>query len=294
MDLQVNESLIQHIMKNSDNVFYAVTDDKGVITDCSDLYLNLMNMPDLSSDTKLDITISDTLRQPRTNIISGIPFLIYKYQIKAGWLFIGEKSLMDHGDIVSTLAKMTDELTNNIREVNKKRNELTRANRRITELMNTDTLTNLHNRRYFFDMIKDYENKHDDSSSEKIIIVMADIDDFKSVNDQYGHAFGDTVLKVLAGILTESIRKNDIVARFGGEEFILCIYSEDIQNAVNISQRIRKRFFETKFEYKELQVTASFGVSAALPGEEIATVIKRADDALYIAKREGKNRVSVK
>lgn len=293
MDLQTIDILIGHINRNSENVFYILTDEAGAVSECSALYLRIINKTILDHDLKLDKTISDIGPLPQTRIINSIPFLIHKYRTDRGWLFIGEKSLLDHGDIVSTLAKMTDELTNNVREVNKKRNELTKANKRITELMNKDVLTDLPNRRYFFDAVNDYEKKQRHASSEKITIVMADIDKFKTINDTYGHAFGDKVLKVLADILTESIRKNDIAARFGGEEFILCIFCNDIMDAVNIAQRIRKRFFETDFEYKDLHISASFGVAMAAVGEDIASVIKRADDALYTAKREGRNRVSV-
>jgi diguanylate cyclase (GGDEF)-like protein len=290
MDSLITDNLQRHLRENTESVLYAVIDDESILVECNKLYRKLLKK---SIGTKLDEDITGIVKQPELRIINGMPFEMYKYRLSNGWLFIGEKSLMDHGEIVSTLSKMTDDLTNTVREVNKKKNELTTANQRITELMNKDTLTNLHNRRYFFDQITDFENKRDKAASDKIIIVMADIDNFKSVNDTYGHSFGDKVLKVLAGILTESIRKNDIVARFGGEEFILCIFSDDIQNAVNIAQRIRKRFNETEFEYSGLKVTASFGVAAAFPGEEITSVIKRADDALYKSKREGKNRVSV-
>ena len=125
---------------------------------------------------------------------------------------------------------------------------------------------------------------------------MLDIDDFKSVNDTYGHHVGDKVIIGVAGILLEHTRKSDIVCRFGGEEYIVLLLDTDLQNSMKIAQNIRELAEKMVIVYdhdKQLQVTISIGVSNVdlATDEDIEVAINKADNALYDAKRSGKNRV---
>jgi len=128
-------------------------------------------------------------------------------------------------------------------------------------------------------------------------VVIADLDNFKAVNDTYGHDAGDTVLKEFAEILKRSVRSSDICGRTGGEEFIMIFTHADECNVGIIVARVLRKLREHGFSFgtKTVQVTASFGIAGyqgkGLP--EFAKLINQADAALYVAKRGGRNRIEV-
>ena len=152
----------------------------------------------------------------------------------------------------------------------------------------TDPLTKVFNRNYF-DEIK--SSLHLNNYS----IAMFDLDRFKVINDTYGHSAGDYVLQESANILKNSLRDNDIVIRFGGEEFLVFLYIRgDIQNAINICERIRKNIEQKSFifENQEILVTTSIGLNTKpTESKNINEAIKLADTKLYIAKNSGRNKV---
>jgi diguanylate cyclase (GGDEF)-like protein len=122
---------------------------------------------------------------------------------------------------------------------------------------------------------------------------MIDIDHFKRVNDTYGHEAGDAVLKALAASLQLAAREGDVVARLGGEEFVLLLPSATKEVAAAVAERLRGHVqaLSVATGGSTVQVTASFGVSLQAQGEEWSTALQRADVALYEAKRGGRNRV---
>jgi diguanylate cyclase (GGDEF)-like protein len=124
-------------------------------------------------------------------------------------------------------------------------------------------------------------------------VVLADVDHFKQVNDRYGHDAGDVVLKQVAATMREAARDVDDVARWGGEEFLALLPATSPADAQAAAERMRARIRALTIEAggQVLQVSASFGVSALQPGESVETCIKRADEALYRAKRDGRDRV---
>jgi diguanylate cyclase (GGDEF)-like protein len=124
--------------------------------------------------------------------------------------------------------------------------------------------------------------------NQRFGIVMLDIDHFKRINDNFGHDVGDTVLKKLAQIFENSIRTSDFVARWGGEEFLICCTTIEESDLLPIAETIRQLVAETKFE-RVGQITASLGCAAIVKGETIGELIKRADVALYEAKNNGRN-----
>ena len=127
-------------------------------------------------------------------------------------------------------------------------------------------------------------------------LVIADIDFFKKINDTHGHLTGDRMLKCLAADFLKAIRACDIVARWGGEEFLFLLPDTELDQAIVFSERIRKTIAETSYTSNntELNLTLTFGVSAIQPGEAAETVLKRADDALYEGKLTGRNCVVAK
>jgi len=119
---------------------------------------------------------------------------------------------------------------------------------------------------------------------------MTDIDQFKKVNNTFGHDIGDTVLKGYAELMIKGSRKEDLVARFGGEEFIILLPLTSIQEALTIAERIRISLSKTDLIGGNNFITASYGISQLIENEKRERFIKRADDALYMAKNSGRNK----
>jgi len=162
-------------------------------------------------------------------------------------------------------------------------------------LASTDPMTKLYNRRYFTEVSEDIFNVSKRLESD-FCLVMFDIDDFKSVNDTYGHHIGDKVIIGVANILMENTRKSDIVCRYGGEEYIILLPNTGIENTMEIAENIRisvEKMVTLYDESKELKVTISVGVSETdlKVDSDIEVAIHKSDNALYEAKRSGKNKV---
>lgn len=152
-----------------------------------------------------------------------------------------------------------------------------------------DYLTNIYNRRYFFEIAKE-TIALSQRNKEIFSIVMIDIDDFKNINDSYGYDFGDKVLQSICRTIEDIIRKSDIFARFGGEEFILLLPNTTQEKALLITEKLRSAV--EKISIESVSFTASWGVSQMnLEDSTLDSVIKRADEGLYKAKSSGKNRV---
>ncbi len=161
---------------------------------------------------------------------------------------------------------------------------------KLEDLSVTDQLTGLHNRRYFDDHFE-LEKQRVQRYGNVLCLIMIDIDHFKSINDQYGHQVGDAVLKEFSLLLRKNIRSNDILSRWGGEEFIILLPGTTLSNSLLIAEKIRKAISLRQFS-KIGKMSASFGVSEVDSNSASnREAIHRADKALYQAKREGRNRV---
>lgn len=158
-----------------------------------------------------------------------------------------------------------------------------------------DALTGIHNRKSVEREIR-RERARAERHGRPMTIALADLDRFKRVNDEHGHAAGDEVLSVAATTFGHGVRPYDHVFRFGGEEFLICLPDADIITACQVIGRLRKTLERTPIELpsgETLHVTASFGLAAVEHGLGLADVIERADQALYAAKKAGRNRVHV-
>jgi diguanylate cyclase (GGDEF)-like protein len=158
-----------------------------------------------------------------------------------------------------------------------------------------DALTGVYNRRYINEKLP-VDIISAALSQQNLSIIMADIDYFKKINDTYAHLAGDCVLKNFAETLTKCIqRESDWVARFGGEEFLICLPSANLEKAVEVAELMKKTIEEKEILCGEntLRITASFGVCSIQPkqGDNIETLIQGADSKLYAAKNNGRNRV---
>jgi diguanylate cyclase (GGDEF)-like protein len=156
-----------------------------------------------------------------------------------------------------------------------------------------DPLSGAFNRRHFHVRLEE-ELQRSRRHEIQLALLMIDIDDFKSVNDSFGHLAGDTVIKGIADILRRSVRVFDVCARFGGEEFVIIMPGSGTASAMNVAERIRERiesFRPSDRTLEGLSITASVGLAVSSPGMSGREIIARADQALYLAKRAGKNRV---
>ena len=174
--------------------------------------------------------------------------------------------------------------------------ELREANRALLDLATTDPLTGLLNRRAMDTRIAEEEAR---AARERtpLAVITLDVDFFKHVNDKYGHAMGDAVLRNLGRLLREATRLTDHAGRMGGEEFLLVCPNTDVGGAVVLAEQLRSRFEEMEHQEGEVRIrcTSSFGVAASAHGApvEVARLLTRADRALYRAKAEGRNRVEI-
>ncbi|WP_180953565.1 GGDEF domain-containing protein [Bacillus sp. T33-2] len=159
-------------------------------------------------------------------------------------------------------------------------------NQELEKAAGTDHLTNLPNRRKIDEILKQQIQQSDSAIS----IIMFDIDHFKSINDNYGHDVGDSVLKQLASLITRDKNENEFLGRWGGEEFIIVVSGKI--NALNEAERMRMLIESHNFE-EAGSITASFGVATLQPEDGIESVINRADAALYLSKQRGRNQVHV-
>jgi diguanylate cyclase (GGDEF)-like protein len=160
----------------------------------------------------------------------------------------------------------------------------------ISRLARTDELTGLHNRRSFneiFALAISAAHRH----GHPLSLIIIDLDHFKIVNDTYGHCVGDMVLKGFADLLLKMVRDEDVAARWGGEEFIILLAHTACEAAAALAERIRSSFEHSSGSAGPRTITASFGVAQLQGDEHEDALIKRADDALYRAKHEGRNRV---
>lgn len=162
--------------------------------------------------------------------------------------------------------------------------------KKLESLSITDQLTGLYNRRYFDEQLKVEKDKIIRYKT-KMCLIMIDIDHFKEVNDQFGHQAGDNVLVEFSQLLHTQLRNSDILARWGGEEFMILLPEIELSNAKIIAEKLKKLISEHAFSHKK-PLTASFGVTEIQPISSSKIIaLKNVDTALYKAKSEGRNRV---
>ena len=172
---------------------------------------------------------------------------------------------------------------------------LDESNRKaLDQMAHTDVLTSLHNRRYF-ELLAEQHLVRSKEQHFPVYLLMLDIDHFKRINDNYGHDVGDEVLKFISNIIKRNIRQSDILARFGGEEFVILLSNIDIAQAEILTQHICDDIAQEPFSvnhYVQLQITCSIGFAKFLPHcHTLMSLIKASDLAMYIAKQQGRNRV---
>lgn len=189
---------------------------------------------------------------------------------------------------VGTLRRTKKELRTNLqrqRQLEALNSLLNQEHQELEERLTRDPLTGVLNR----DGLAPVFNQSWSADSTQLLsLIFIDIDNFKRINDAYGHNVGDQVLLAFSQSLSENTRTQDLLARWGGEEFVLACPDTTLENACGLAEKLRRCIEENEWP-KALQVTASFGVAQMLPDESPTDFIARADKALYVAKAQGRN-----
>lgn len=169
------------------------------------------------------------------------------------------------------------------------------AQRKLREMATTDSLTGLFNRRHMI-YLAEKEVARFQRSGHPVGFLLLDVDHFKAINDAYGHETGDRVLGFVADVIREELRTQDLIGRWGGEEFLIILPDTDSSRARASAERIRNAFLERDWRAiigGDADVTISVGVSELRAGEDLSTAVSRADEALYRGKTGGRNRVEL-
>jgi len=210
---------------------------------------------------------------------------VYEPRVEVMHCFVLSAMLM----VVSMLAGQLSRLRRRLRA---QKAELAEALQRIQNLATHDELTGLFNRRHMLDLLK-LEHQRSMRSGHPFCIVMLDIDHFKRINDTHGHPTGDAVLRAFADEVAGMIRASDTIARWGGEEFLLLMTETRGSLAKPGIERLRERIAAMRPQGLDLSlsVTVSAGLTEHRAGEPVSETISRADQAVYLAKSQGRNRV---
>ena len=167
-------------------------------------------------------------------------------------------------------------------------------NRKLEHMADHDSLTGLLNRRAFNGKLEHFHQLSKRNGS-KLSLIFFDLDDFKQINDRYGHHTGDRVLVRFAEMIRNEIRQTDLICRWGGEEFVIGLIDTDVERAEMIAEKLKVKFREDGViqEIVKAPVNASFGVTACQGDESLESTLLRLDRAMYMAKEGGKNRLHV-
>ena len=275
----------------------------------ADLAINLQKYPEIrrSIETRHKVIINDVRRDPLMRpcleevIKSGItsliviPIVLFDPNI-GSFLLRAARTGAPFTLREISFCEIVAEAAANALERGQLFESIQKANERLEHLAITDGLTGLYNHRYFRQRLEDeFERAH--RYSLPLSCMILDIDNFKRVNDTYGHLNGDIVLRGIAETAQGSVRKSDIVARYGGEEFVVIMPQTSLEGARAQAERVRRETAAQSFENfpEGVRITISIGVAVYDPETmlDCEVMLRIADGALYQAKREGKNRVVV-
>ncbi len=231
------------------------------------------------------VTLTATQQFSNTNLLRNS--VVFPSLIMLLWLFISIG--------FAWIYRQNKQLVHAQKELNKALENVQQSERHYLQLSRHDSLTGLLNRRAFIEGL-DVEINRTKRYREPLCLLMADIDEFKKVNDTYGHLTGDTVLKEFASICLNWCREQDLVCRFGGEEFAVLMLKTDIEEGMAVSLRLLEQVSAKKIKDPEsdaiISVTFSAGIASVQPNDNVNSLIARVDKALYNSKHNGRNQIS--
>ena len=296
------------------SVMIALLDENGRVLAANRGFLRLAPLP---GPTDQPWDVRPLFINPRLDDIQALtPYhggalLLYRGMLNIAWADRQRQSLQGHiyrwqqGRLLvaaeydveglemlgAAVMQLNDELTGTQRQLLRANQELKRNEEVILDLMHTDPLTGAGNRRRL-DEVLATEVERCRRYEQALCVVMIDLDHFKTVNDRYGHAIGDEVLKQFAALLRGHARQTDLVARLNGEKFVVVLPATRLKNAVISAERTRRQLESHPLVEQIGQITASFGIAMLASGEAGEDLLQRADQALYRSKREGRNRLT--
>lgn len=288
------------------------TNPKGIITYVNDKFCeisgytrdeligkphNIIRHPDMPREAFKELWDTIKMKKSWSGVVTNMK--------KDGGQYIVDTTVIPildvDGDVVEYIAIRHDiteleETKQQLRNINKamknKVDELYSMTNTLEQKAYKDKLTGINNRENFEDIFA-LEIATAKQSNIPLSLVIFDVDNFKLVNDTYGHQAGDTILIDLVKLIEDNIKNGDIFARWGGEEFVILTPSTDINGACNLAENLRKLVQLHPFSYVENQMTLSFGIAQLSGDDNKKTLFEKADGALYEAKKNGRNRVEV-
>lgn len=193
--------------------------------------------------------------------------------------------------IIENLEKKLEEKGKKLENKYRENERLLKINQDLLATMHVDTLTGLQNRRKFEEFFAQ-EYKRAKRYNQAFSLIILDIDNFKTINDTFGHQQGDEALKVVSNIIRKKLRDSDFGARWGGEEFIIILPNTDAKSAATmVAERIRAEI--EAHDFGNFKITISSGIAQFTSDMEAGALLKMADDALYKSKRSGKNKITM-
>jgi diguanylate cyclase (GGDEF)-like protein len=259
----------------------------GMVVDISDNFPS-MNKYLIVGDTAYEAFLEKVIGYLLGFLLLAIGFVKWMPTVMA--LRQAERALRKSSD---ELELKVTQRTSHLQDINEElQHEITKRKeleKEFKKLATTDNLTQAYNKMKFREIMP-REMERAERFNEALSILMIDIDSFKKINDTYGHVEGDYVLKTIADLVREKLRKVNYFVRWGGDEFVVIAVETDLEGSRILAERVRKSIENYKFD-KVGKVTASFGIAQLKKGETEDSLITRADKALYKAKENGRNRV---
>lgn len=308
-----NSNLLSEYKKAVDlSNIVSKTNPKGVITYVNDKFCeisgytrdelvgkphNIIRHPDMSRDAFKELWDTIKAKNSWHGVVTNMK--------KDGGQYIVDTTVIPildvDGDVVEYIAIRHDiteleETKQQLRNINKamkhKVDELYSMTNALEQKAFKDNLTGINNRENFeeFFSLEIANAKHNNKSLSLIIF---DVDHFKLVNDTYGHQAGDIILIDLVNLIADNIKKGDIFARWGGEEFVILAPQTEIIGATNLAENLRKIVQSHPFSYVDKEITLSFGIAQLCETDDKKTLFEKADSALYEAKKNGRNRIEI-
>lgn len=308
----LDELVTQTIMNNSeDTIYFKNLDSKFILN--SKAHANQFHEKDVTDmvgkddfDYFPEEFASIALEDERTILQTGRPILgrIEKWNKPDGdvvWFQAYKYPLYDkEGKIIGTwgTSRNITPLKRAEEELQRLNRELQEANQRLEILSTRDSLSGLYNHRHFFDSLNVQKNielrQKEHTISSEFSVLLIDIDNFKTVNDTYGHLIGDYVIKTLSEMLTNSTRLIDTCYRIGGDEFAIILINTDVKTARKVGDKLRVLVENYVFNINELslKITLSIGAAASSESETTKELVTLADSRLYYAKEHGRNQIN--
>lgn len=221
--------------------------------------------------------------QFKDKIGTGYPFKCFLSQGN-DYYFLAGKQEKDEEKLFHKITELNNELVNKSRELTRKNVELEKKKTEIEELLRTDSLTGIANRKAFeefFERIFSLAKRH----SSPLSLIMLDLDDFKKINDTYGHQIGDKVLKSIGKLLKESTREGDMAARVGGDEFYILQPNTSREEAMTFVERLKVALEQLNLPEVPNKLSASFGVVELNENESMEEFLQRVDKRMFNAKK---------